>query len=172
MRLLAFLLLLPCLAFGQTQTEVPHVFEDGQPAKASEVNENFDALETAIDDVPAGTDGKTVLNGTTAPSGDAGAEGDFFLDTTNSVLYGPKTSDGWGEGVGLVGPQGEPGAAGTQGEKGDTGDTGPQGPAGAPGPEGPAGATGADGEAGYTHCYGQAGSGHVPCARDLERKRP
>ena len=53
MRLLAFLLLLPGLAFGQTQTEVPHVFEDGQPAKASEVNENFDALETAIDAVAA-----------------------------------------------------------------------------------------------------------------------
>jgi hypothetical protein len=34
-------------------TEVPHTFEDGNPAKASEVNENFDALEEAIDAIPA-----------------------------------------------------------------------------------------------------------------------
>ena len=30
-------------------TEVPHTFEDGTPAKASEANANFDALEAAID---------------------------------------------------------------------------------------------------------------------------
>ncbi|MCH1579344.1 MAG: collagen-like protein, partial [Luminiphilus sp.] len=34
-------------------TEVPHTFEDGNPAKASEVNANFDALEAAIDATPA-----------------------------------------------------------------------------------------------------------------------
>ena len=49
------------------QTEVPNVFEDGSPASAAEVNENFEALETAIDDVAAGADGKTILNGTAAP---------------------------------------------------------------------------------------------------------
>ena len=85
MRLLpAILLLLPLSVLAQTQ--VPNVFEDGMPAKASEVNENFDALETAIDEVSAGADGKTILNGAGAPSSDAGAEGDFFLDTTNAVL--------------------------------------------------------------------------------------
>ena len=31
------------------QTQVPNVFEDGTPASAAEVNENFDALESAID---------------------------------------------------------------------------------------------------------------------------
>jgi len=37
--------LLLCLApFAFAQTQVPNVFEDGQPAKAAEVNANFDAL--------------------------------------------------------------------------------------------------------------------------------
>jgi hypothetical protein len=34
-------------------TKVPNTFTDGTPAKASEVNANFDALETAIDAIPA-----------------------------------------------------------------------------------------------------------------------
>lgn len=33
----------------RAQTEVPHEFQAGQPALASEVNENFDALESVID---------------------------------------------------------------------------------------------------------------------------
>ena len=31
------------------QTQVPYVFEDGTPAAAADVNENFDTLESAID---------------------------------------------------------------------------------------------------------------------------
>tara|TARA_Y100000385_G_scaffold169732_1_gene175710 strand:- start:486 stop:1205 length:720 start_codon:yes stop_codon:yes gene_type:complete len=34
-------------------TKVPNIFIDGTPAKASEVNENFDALEAAIEAIPA-----------------------------------------------------------------------------------------------------------------------
>ena len=45
MKRVAFLLCLAPFAFAQTQ--VPNVFEDGQPAKAAEVNANFDALEAA-----------------------------------------------------------------------------------------------------------------------------
>ena len=36
------------LTFGQTQ--VPHTFQAGQPARAAEVNENFSAMETAVND--------------------------------------------------------------------------------------------------------------------------
>ena len=147
--LLAILLLLPLSALAQTQ--VPNVFEDGTPASAAEVNENFDALETAIDNVSAGADGKTILNGTAAPSGDTGAEGDFFLDTTSSMLYGPKTTSGWGNGVSLIGPTGAIGA------KGDTGDTGPQGETGPQGPIGLTGATGATGAKGDTGDQGIQG---------------
>ena len=42
MKRVALLLCLSPFAFAQTQ--VPNVFEDGQPAKAAEVNANFDAL--------------------------------------------------------------------------------------------------------------------------------
>ncbi len=38
-------------------TQVPNFFTDGTPAKASEVNANFDALEAAIDAIPEGPAG-------------------------------------------------------------------------------------------------------------------
>ena len=132
-------------------TEVPHTFTDGTPAKASEVNANFDALETAIDTVSAGADGKTIMNGTAAPSSDTGAEGDFFLDTTNSMLYGPKSASGWGNGVSLIGP------TGATGDKGDTGATGPQGDTGDTGPQGATGPAGAKGDTGDKGDKGDTG---------------
>ena len=47
-----FLLLTVCstAALTQAETVVPHTFQDGTPAEASEVNENFDALAGAIDE--------------------------------------------------------------------------------------------------------------------------
>ena len=62
----------------------------------------------------AGTNGNTILSGTTAPASTLGAVGDFYLDTSSpETLYGPKTSTGWpSTGTGLVGPQGPPGVAG------------------------------------------------------------
>jgi hypothetical protein len=48
-----------------------------------------------------------VLNGAGAPSNELGTNGDFYLDTTASTLYGPKASGVWpGTGVSLVGPGG------------------------------------------------------------------
>ncbi len=35
--------------------------------------------------------GFTVLSGTGAPAGGLGVDGDFYIDTTNHVIYGPKT---------------------------------------------------------------------------------
>ena len=50
MRLLpVILLLLPLSALAQTQ--VPNVFEDGTPATAAAVNENFEALETGLNQI-------------------------------------------------------------------------------------------------------------------------
>ena len=34
---------------ANAQTQVPHDFQSGTPARAAEVNANFDTLETAID---------------------------------------------------------------------------------------------------------------------------
>lgn len=75
----------------------------------------------------AGVDGTKILSGTAVPEASIGAEGDFYLRTSNSVLYGPKTPAGWGTGVALKGASGAAGskllsgtaAPGTQGAMGD-----------------------------------------------------
>ena len=54
---------------------------------------------------PQGARGTGILNGTTAPDNTIGILGDFFLNTTNMNLYGPKTESGWGTPVDLVGSQ-------------------------------------------------------------------
>jgi Sulfatase-modifying factor enzyme 1 len=75
-------------------TTVPHAFAAGDTAKASEVNENFDALATAIDTIsltpgptgatgptgPTGATGSTGPTGATGPQGPAGSP-----DTANQV---------------------------------------------------------------------------------------
>jgi hypothetical protein len=58
----------------------------------------------------AGLAGNTLLNGEGAPADDLGKNGDFYLDITAKVLYGPKSASGWGSPVSIQGPQGEHGA--------------------------------------------------------------
>lgn len=89
-----------------------------------------------------GADGKTVLNGTENPLATVGVAGDFYLNTSTSTLFGPKTASGWGTGVLLIGPKGDAGEKGDTGETGSQGEVGPVGPAGAIGPIGPAGIAG------------------------------
>lgn len=48
-----------------------------------------------------GANGKSVLSGTTAPSGGTGVDGDFYIDTEAMLLFGPKTSGSWGIGNAL-----------------------------------------------------------------------
>jgi hypothetical protein len=63
-----------------------------------------------------GTNGNTILNGTGAPAGTAGQDGDFYLDTAADMLYGPKASGTWpATGTSLVGLPGTPGATGPPG---------------------------------------------------------
>jgi len=116
----ALFLLVPLIAFGQI--EVPNTFQSGQPARAAEVNENFDALETAVDQnnaaiqqIPAGPQG---IQGETGPQGIQGA-------------VGPQGMQG---SMGMVGPQGLQGNAGPQGSQGPEGPAGPQGLQGPIGP--------------------------------------
>lgn len=121
---------------------------------------------------------QTFLNGDGAPANSLGEDGDLYIDTTNSLIFGPKTSGAWGTGRSLVGakgdkgdkgdtgdtgpagPQGLPGEKGDKGDKGDTGATGPAGPKGDTGdvgPMGPAGPAGADGAAGAKGDKGDTG---------------
>ncbi|HEY8930359.1 MAG TPA: hypothetical protein VIM55_14260, partial [Mucilaginibacter sp.] len=60
-----------------------------------------------------GTAGNTVLSGTGAPATTLGKNGDFYIDISAFLIYGPKTSAGWGAGVSLMGPRGNTGTAGS-----------------------------------------------------------
>lgn len=58
-----------------------------------------------------GEDGTRIYSGSMSPSLAIGELGDFYFQTTTGILFGPKRTTGWGSGVSLKGPQGEPGTA-------------------------------------------------------------
>lgn len=88
---------------------------------------------------PTGPESVQWLNGSGVPSAGVGRSGDYYLDTTGGVLYGPKSSGSWGAGLQLAtGQQGPTGAAGSTGAAGQS-ITGPSGAAGSTGATGPAG---------------------------------
>jgi hypothetical protein len=66
----------------------------------------------------AGPDGSTILNGTVVPTASVGANGDFYINTVTSIIYGPKTAAGWGAGKSILGAAGATGAAGAAGAAG------------------------------------------------------
>ena len=116
-----------------------------------------------------GTIGNTIHSGVQAPVATFGNVGDFYIDTANNRLFGPKDAvTGWpAEGVDLAGgpgktgeqgPKGDTGEAGPQGEKGDTGEVGPQGPQGELGPAGAAGPVGQQGPQGEPGAPGKDGA--------------
>ena len=134
-------------------------YVDGQKGDAGEKGDKGDQGDASTvpgpqgDQGPAGADGKTVLDGSGAPQSSTGVDGDFYIDTINAAIYGPKTGGGWGSPTSLIGPAGADGmdstVPGPQGPAGaDSTVPGPQGPAGAdstvPGPTGPQGPAGAD----------------------------
>lgn len=54
-----------------------------------------------------GTDGTQILSGSGAPTSGVGVNGDWYIDTTNEILYGPKASGSWpGSGINLGGSGG------------------------------------------------------------------
>ena len=76
-------------------------------------------LVNSTDLTGTGTGGavNTILNGTVSPSSNLGNNGDFYLNTANNTLYGPKNAGSWpSTGVLLVGPQGVPGTSGGNAE--------------------------------------------------------
>ena len=56
-----------------------------------------------------GTDGRTILFGTGAPSDGLGEDGDGYFDLAAGDIYAPKASGSWPAGVSLVGPKGDTG---------------------------------------------------------------
>ncbi len=64
-----------------------------------------------------GADGKTVLSGIIDPTTE-GVDGDFYINTATSMIFGPRSAGTWPAGVSLVGPAGTPGTDGTDGTDG------------------------------------------------------
>lgn len=78
---------------------------------------------------PIGKTGSALISGVTAPDTQTGFVGDFYLDITTKIIYGPKSDRaGWGVGSSITGPQGP---AGSQGPTGATGAAGAPGGFGA-----------------------------------------
>ena len=114
----------------------------------------------------------TIRSGAGIPTKAIGIDGDFYIDTKNANLYGPKTKGVWKILTSLkqnetksvatvIGEQGGMGATGAQGDKGDkgaTGNTGATGATGSFGATGIAGAKGNDGATGATGLRGATGS--------------
>jgi len=123
----------------------------------------------------------TILNGITAPTKSIGINGDFYIDTKNLNIYGPKKNNAWPLPISLRGTAGTAGTdgktgtpgvagsdgktitntstvAGTAGATGSTGATGLTGAAGSNGAAGETGAAGASGSAGPAGPPGPAGS--------------
>jgi hypothetical protein len=120
----------------------------------------------------------TILNGTKAPIKSIGINGDFYIDTKNLNIYGPKKNNSWPLPISLRGTAGTDGRTGTPGVAGSDGKTitntstvggtagatgsagvaGATGPAGASGSAGPAGPPGPAGSTGATGANGASGS--------------
>ena len=83
--LMATLMLISIAASADTQ--VPHTFENGERILADEFNQNFDALETAIDQIPAGEQGIQGEKGDKGDTGDTGPPG-------TPGVQGPPGADG------------------------------------------------------------------------------
>ncbi|MBB3055060.1 hypothetical protein [Mucilaginibacter gotjawali] len=65
-----------------------------------------------------GTAGSQIYSGTGMPPASTGVIGDYYLDTQNFLLYGPKIAAGWPVPVSLTGPTGPKGPVGPQGPPG------------------------------------------------------
>ena len=59
-----------------------------------------------------GADGRTILNGTIDPDVGTGVNGDFYINTATSTIFGPKAGGVWPAGVPLIGPTGNDGESG------------------------------------------------------------
>lgn len=157
------------------QVEIPHSFEAGQPARAADVNENFTAIEDAVNQAITAIDLQEIdIAALTDVAGLdwQGAwqdgieyqrldlvhfEGGTYVATQDTTgTQTPDDLDFWslfaaaglpGE-TGAEGPQGPAGPQGIQGAPGIEGPQGATGPQGLVGPPGPTGATGSEGPQG------------------------
>lgn len=62
----------------------------------------------------------SLLNGTSDPGANTGANDDFFINTTSNQLFGPKASGSWPTGISMVGPSGTNGILSSGSAAGNT----------------------------------------------------
>jgi hypothetical protein len=113
---------------------IPKTFTADTPAKAEDVNANFNAVATAVNGtatdvaalkiavkaIPAGPQGPAGPNGVSGPAGPAGPQGP-------AGPVGPVGANGATGATGAQGPQGLKGAAGPPGAQGPSGTNGTNG---------------------------------------------
>ncbi len=59
---------------------------------------------------PAGADGSIIYSGEGLPGTDIGQDGDYYLDLSTGILYGPKSEGEWGNSFSLTGTNGTDGS--------------------------------------------------------------
>lgn len=64
--------------------------------------------------------GTIIHSGQVNPTSEIGKEGDFYINLSNQILFGPKKESSWGTGIALSGADGSPGQNGEDGINGNT----------------------------------------------------
>jgi hypothetical protein len=59
----------------------------------------------------AGTAGSQIYSGIGVPATSVGNDGDYYMDVTGYLFYGPKAGGAWSAPINLKGPKGDPGTA-------------------------------------------------------------
>ena len=92
--------------------------------------EDWNALQTIIDDLQDPESSNQIIVGTGAPSGGTGEDGDLYINDANGDVY-KKVTGAWGSALfnitGPAGADGEDGAPGADGEDGAPGADGEDG---------------------------------------------
>jgi hypothetical protein len=154
------------------QVELPHAFEAGQPARAADVNENFTAIEDAVNAAAAAIDLNAAdiaaLADQVGLEWQGGWQDGIAYERLDLVSYGGSTWVAIEDTTGAEAPDnvafwslfaaaGEEGAEGAQGLQGLAGPQGTQGIQGIQGPDGAQGDTGPQGLMGPPGPEGVAG---------------
>jgi hypothetical protein len=110
------------------------------------------------------TEVNTILSGSGIPAKNLGINGDFYIDTKNANLYGPKINGVWKLTTSLrpLPTKASPTVSGAAGSTGATGTTGAAGLIGHRGLPGTIGEKGATGAAGTNGLPGAAGTNGLP----------
>ena len=117
-----------------------------------------DGMQGPAGEIIVAGDAANILHGLVNPTNDIGVDDDFYINTEERTIFGPKTAGVWNaNGVIMTGPTGPQGPAGPVGPIGPIGEGGNDGAPGEPGATGPQGLTGPQGPGGPVGAVGPIG---------------